>query len=137
MKKISIHFVLYGFLIWLIPFVTSIFIFGLKDQYPLLFSKILTVVLALTTAFFAYRVYSQKHSNFIFNSIILGFFWGFLSIFCDLFAFLGAFGYSLEKYFLEIPLIYLIIPIITILAELLKLSKNKKEPSQILLNIEK
>jgi hypothetical protein len=136
MKKISIQFILYGFLIWLIPFVISIFIFGLKEQYPLLFSKILTVILALVTAFFAHRVYSQKHSNFIFNSIVLGFFWVFLSIFCDLFAFLGMFNYTLERYFLEIPLVYLIIPVITILAEILKLS-NKKEPSQILLNIEK
>jgi hypothetical protein len=105
---------LFGFFIWLIPFVVSVLIFPLRTSQRPLFESIMPVVIAIWTVFFAVVYLLGLESDFQKEGIVIGMAWFFISIFLDLLVFIeGPIKMSLRDYATDIPLTYLMIPTIT------------------------
>jgi hypothetical protein len=105
---------LFGFFIWLIPFVVSVLIFPLRAMQRPLFESIMPVVIAIWTVFFAVVYLLGLESDFQKEGIVIGMAWFFISIFLDLLVFIeGPIKMSLWDYATDIPLTYLMIPTIT------------------------
>jgi hypothetical protein len=105
---------LFGFFIWLIPFVVSVLIFPLQAMQRPLFESIMPVVIAIWTVFFAVVYLLGIKSGFQKEGIVIGMAWFFISIFLDLLVFIeGPIKMSLWDYAMDIPVIYLMIPTIT------------------------
>lgn len=104
--------VLYGFLLWLIPFVVSIVIYPLKETTPALFESIMPVVITVCTVVFVI-LYVEKGQP-LKEGISLGVLWILISIVLDLLLFMeGPMKMSFTDYMADIGLTYLIIPVIT------------------------
>jgi hypothetical protein len=105
---------LFGFLLWLIPFVVSILIFPLRVSQRLLFESIMPVVVVIWTVFFSIMYLSGLKSNFQKAGAFIGLAWLFISIFLDLIFFLeGPMKMPLLDYAMDIGVTYLMIPFIT------------------------
>ena len=105
---------LFGFFIWLIPFIVSVLIFPLRAMQRPLFESIMPVVIAIWTVFFAVVYLLRLESGFQKEGIVIGMAWFFISIFLDLLVFIeGPIKMSLWDYAMDIPVIYLMIPTIT------------------------
>ena len=105
---------LFGFFIWLIPFIVSVLIFPLRTSQRPLFESIMPVVIAIWTVFFAVIYLLGIKSGFQKEGIVIGMAWFFISIFLDLLVFIeGPIKMSLWDYATDIPLTYLMIPTIT------------------------
>jgi hypothetical protein len=105
---------LFGFFIWLIPFVVSVLIFPLRTSQRPLFETIMPVVIAIWTVFFAVIYLSGLKSDFQREGIFIGTAWFLISIILDLLIFVdGPIKMSLWDYATDIGVTYLIIPTIT------------------------
>ena len=107
--------ILYGFLLWLIPFVVSIPIFPLKKAQSPLFETIMPVTLTLCVVFFSVLYFRKMNKGFLSEAIKLGIIWFVLSIIIDLLIFMwGPMKMSFINYMMDIGFTYLIYPIVTI-----------------------
>ena len=105
---------LFGFFIWLIPFVVSVLIFPLRAMQRPLFESIMPVVIAIWTVFFAVIYLSGLKGGFQWDGLFIGMAWFLISIILDLLIFIeGPIKMSLWDYATDIPLTYLMIPTIT------------------------
>jgi hypothetical protein len=108
---------MYGVLLWAIPFVVSIFVFPLRSSDRPLFESIMPVVVVLCVVIFS-ALYFRKwaDSKFISEGIVLGILWLVISLAIDLALFMPEtpMQMSLVDYIKDIGLIYLMIPVITI-----------------------
>jgi hypothetical protein len=105
---------LFGFFIWLIPFIVSVLIFPLRAMQRPLFESIMPVVVAIWTVFFAVFYLLGRKSGFQKEGIVIGLAWFFISIFLDLLIYVvGTMKMSLWDYVTYIPVTYLLIPTIT------------------------
>jgi hypothetical protein len=105
---------LFGFLLWLIPFVVSILIFPLRVSQRPLFESIMPVVIVIWTVFFSIMYLSGLESDFQKAGAFIGLAWLFISIFLDLIFFWeGPMKMSLLDYAMDIGVTYLMIPFIT------------------------
>lgn len=105
---------LFGFLIWLIPFVVSVLIFPLRAMQRPLFESIMPVVIAIWTVFFAVIYLSGLKSDFQKEGIALGVAWLLISIILDQLIFIvGPLKMSLWDYATDIGVTYFMIPTIT------------------------
>ena len=105
---------LFGFFVWLIPFIVSVLIFPLKAVQQPLFESIMPVVIAIWTVFFAVIYLSGLKSDFQREGIFIGTVWFLMSIILDLLIFVqGPIKMSLWDYAMDIPVTYLMIPSIT------------------------
>ncbi len=120
---------LFGFLVWLIPFVVSFFIFGLKTSSPALFESIMPVVVVICTVVFS-TVYLRKvKANFLKEGIVVGIVWLAMSLVLDLLLFMeGPMKMTFADYMMDIGLVYLMIPTITVGFGLL-LGKSARSPT--------
>ncbi len=106
---------LYGFLIWLIPFILSIILFPLHEQERPFFESIMPVALAFITVYFAIKYHKSVESHDSWQEgLLLGLLWMAIAIIIDL----PLFSYILTKmafsdYWKDIGFTYLLIPIIT------------------------
>ena len=105
----------FGFLSWLVVFLASVCLFFLKKENERLFEMLMSFVLtgcavALTTIYFR-----KVRGGFLRAGILLGCAFVCANILCDLpmFSF-GPMEMPLSRYFAEIGLAYLIMPIISI-----------------------
>ena len=107
--------ILYGFLLWLIPFVVSIPIFPLKKSQSPLFETIMPVTLTLCVVFFSVLYFRKMNQGFLSEAIKLGIIWFVISIIIDLLMFMwGPMKMSFINYMMDIGFTYLIYPIVTI-----------------------
>lgn len=108
--------VLYGFLIWLIPFVVSVLIFPIHETNRPFFESIMPVVGTLCTVGFLILYFSRLNARFLRAGVIVGLIWLAISLVIDSFLFLwgGPMQMTLAEYMMDIGLTYLAIPIITI-----------------------
>lgn len=114
MKKYS-KLLLYGFLIWLIPFLVSVLIFPLHQTQRPLFESIMPIVIVACVVFFTVLYFLGVTSGFQMEGARLGVAWLAISIFIDLLLFMeGPMKMPLADYLKDIGLTYLMIPIITI-----------------------
>lgn len=104
----------YGFLIWLIPFLVSFVIFPLRSSNRPLFESIMPVSLVFAVMICSVLYFKKGENQSIYDGIIAGVIWFFISVLIDLLLFLppGPMQMSFLDYITDIGLTYLIIFII-------------------------
>ncbi|MBU0707507.1 hypothetical protein KKG41_04010 [Patescibacteria group bacterium] len=118
---------IYGVLIWIIPFAVSFIIFSLHDDNRALFESIMAVVVTAVTMAFGICYLKKVEGDFLKEGIWLGIIWLVTSLVIDLILFLPESDMHMDfvEYIYDIGITYLIIPIVTIgLASLLKKTKR-------------
>ncbi len=106
---------LYGFLIWLIPFVLSVLIFPIHEQDRPFFESIMPVVLASVTVYFALRYSKTNPIDTLQEGLTLGILWMLICIVIDLPLFsYGPMKMPFVNYWKDIGFTYLLIPVILI-----------------------
>jgi len=106
--------VLFGFLLWLIPFTVSVLIFPLRTSQRPLFESIMPVVIAIWTVFFSILYLSRRNGDFLKEGVFIGLAWLTISIILDLMIFAtGPLKMPLGDYVTDIAVTYLMIPAIT------------------------
>jgi hypothetical protein len=104
----------YGVALWLVPFVVSLLLFGIRENNRALFESLITVVGvagAVTASLLHFRDISKPGMAV---GLEVGVAWAAISIIIDLPIFLGLFGMSLPDYAADIALTYLAFPAITL-----------------------
>ena len=99
---------------WLIPFIASFPIVGLKDTNRALFESIMPVVLTITLIFFSILFFKRVNEDYFKEGIIVGISWFFISLIIDLLLFLpeSPMQMSISEYMIDIGLTYLMIILI-------------------------
>jgi hypothetical protein len=121
---------LYGFLVWLVPFVVGFSIYKpLHEAERNVFEKIMAIALVLTTVVFSNLHFRKLDSRFVREGMLAGVVWMAISLGLDLPMFLwGPMARPLGDYLTDIGMAYLIIPVITIGCGLL-LDRHPREPN--------
>ncbi len=119
---------IYGFLVWLIPFMVAFLIyFPTHESNRALFESIMAVTGTFAVILFSILYFKKIETNFINEGIKIGLIWFAVSLVIDFFMFLpksSPMHLNFSDYMMDIGLSYLGIPIVTIgMAYLLK-SKN-------------
>ncbi len=116
MKMRSIKSTLvYGFLVWLIPFIVGFLLFPIHEFNRILFESIMPVVVTISAVLFTILYFKKQKSDYFKEGISLGITWLIISIVIDLLLFMwGPMKMTFLDYMIDIGLTYLIIPIITI-----------------------
>lgn len=115
----NLKVVLFGFLLWLIPFAVSALIFPLRGLDRPLFESIMPVIIVIWTVFFSIiyltsKNLSGKKGHLLAESAKIGLVWLVMSIVLDLMIFIqGPLKMSLWDYTTDIAFTYLMIPTIT------------------------
>ena len=113
MKRYS-KIVLFGFLVWLIPFIVSFAVFPLKKSMNPLFETIMAVVVTLVGVIFVYLYFKKVELNFFKEGILFGLVLFVMSIVIDLLLFMwGPMKMTFGNYMMDIGLTYLIYPIVS------------------------
>lgn len=108
--------ILFGFFVWLVPFIVSFFMYPLKTAGNPLFESVMPVIIALITVVLAGIYLKNAEGDLLREGILIGVVWFLMSVIIDLFLFLppSPMQMSITSYFTDIGITYLIIPIITI-----------------------
>ena len=108
--------ILFGFFVWLVPFIVSFFMYPLKTAGNPLFESVMPVIITLITVFLAGSYLKNAEGDLLREGILIGVVWFLMSVIIDLFLFLppSPMQMSITGYFTDIGITYLIIPIITI-----------------------
>ncbi|MDP3034702.1 MAG: hypothetical protein Q8M97_06275 [Methanobacteriaceae archaeon] len=112
----NLKIILYGFLVWLIPFAISFVVFPLKTSMRPLFESIMPLVLSMVVITLAYYYLKDLESDFVKEGFFMGILWFIINITIDLFMFMPAspMQMSFADYMMDIGLIYVMIPVITL-----------------------
>jgi hypothetical protein len=112
----NLKIVLYGFLVWLIPFAISFVVFPLKTSMRPLFESIMPLVLSIVVITLAYYYLKNLDSDFVKEGLIIGISWYIINIVIDLFMFMptSPMQMSFPDYMMDIGLTYVMIPIMTL-----------------------
>jgi hypothetical protein len=111
MKKL-LKTILFGFLLWLTVFVTSVIIFPLKQSNPPFFETLIAIILSTLTILFGHLFFKSEVLT-LKRCITVGLIWATVNIVVDLPLFsYGPMKKPLTDYMTDIGLTYLIIPII-------------------------
>ena len=114
MKSLKLA-LLYGFLLWLIPFVVAILIFPIRTSSRALFESIMPVVLTACVVLFLNLYFRRLEAGFLKEGTMLGVIWFVISLGLDLLMFMwGPMKMTFAEYMMDIGLTYLIFPIVTI-----------------------
>ncbi|MCL5011198.1 MAG: hypothetical protein M1127_03270 [Patescibacteria group bacterium] len=105
---------IFGFLVWVIPFAVGFMAFSLRESNRPLFESIMSVVLAGCIVLFSVLFFKKAQSTSTTEGLKLGLIWLVISLVIDLLMFMqGPMKMPLGNYIADIGLTYLMIPIIT------------------------
>jgi hypothetical protein len=108
----------YGALIWFVTFAASFVIYPLKtNSYAApLFESVIAVTLAALTVLFALKYFKRIEQDYLNEGILIGVLWLAMNVIIDLPLFLldSPMKMTIERYFMDIGVTYLMIPVITI-----------------------
>jgi hypothetical protein len=105
---------LYGLLIWVVPFVLAILIYPVREVDRPLFESAMPVALAAIVVFAAVRYFGAHPATSVWSGVVLGLWWAAMSVVLDLALFvLGPIQMPLLDYAKDIALTYMLIPVIT------------------------
>jgi hypothetical protein len=112
----NLKIVIFGVLVWLIPFLVSFLIFPLKTSMEPLFESIMSIILTLMVVTLSYYYLKNIKVNLVKEGIIIGTVWFVINIAIDLVMFLppSPMQMSFADYMMDIGLTYVMIPVITI-----------------------
>ncbi len=107
---------LFGLLIWLVPFVVAVVIFPLRESARPLFESIMPVTVTAICVVCAVLYLQQCQGGYVRAGVRAGLLWFAMSILIDapLMLFAGPMKMTIGEYFADIGLTYLIIPLITV-----------------------
>jgi len=108
--------ILYGVLVWLVPFIVSFFIYPLKTAGNPLFESIMPLIITLMVVTISYQYLKNLKTDIIREGILIGVSWFVISIAIDLVLFLppSPMQMNLTSYMEDIGVTYIMIPMITI-----------------------
>ncbi len=102
---------LFGFLVWLVPFLVSFLVFPLKLSQPALFESVMSVVVTLCAVVFSLLYFDGTGNASLALGVVVGIAWLAVSIVLDLLFFvIGPIKMTLPDYMMDIGTTYLIIP---------------------------
>jgi hypothetical protein len=106
----------YGLLVWLIPFAVAFAIFPLRESNRPLFESIMPVAVAAAVTGFAVRYFGGVTTAFAREGLRLGLLWLLISVAIDapLMLFGGPMRMSVGDYVADIAVTYLVMPAITV-----------------------
>jgi len=112
----NLKIILFGFLVWLIPFLVAFVIFPLRTSMRPLFESIMPLTLTIVVIILAYYYLKNIEVDFVKEGVIIGIVWFIIDIAIDLVMFLPAspMQMSFADYMMDIGLTYVMIPVITI-----------------------
>jgi hypothetical protein len=112
----NLKIVLFGVLVWLVPFLVSFVVFPLKESNRALFESIMPLVLTVVVTTLTYYYLKNINSEYLKNGLLIGGVWYMVSIAIDLFMFMPAspMHMSFGDYMMDIAITYVIIPVITV-----------------------
>ena len=112
----NLKIVLFGLLVWLIPFMVSFFIYPLKTPMYSLFESIMSVLIAVAAVIFSYFYFKDIGANFVREGVVTGIVWFIIAIMIDLVMFMPAspMHMNFTEYMMTVGVKYLIIPVVTI-----------------------
>lgn len=114
MRK-TLRIMLFGFLMWLIPFIVSFPIFTLRESNRPLFESIMPVVVTICVVFLAILYLRKTGAGFLKEGLIIGIVWYLICIIIDLLMFMwGPMKMTFGRYMADIGLTYVIIPTVTV-----------------------
>jgi hypothetical protein len=114
MKSIKLA-VLYGFLLWLIPFIVAFLIYPIRENNYPFFETIMPVTLAVFVVLFAILYMKNVSDGYIGEGVKIGIIWFLMSLVIDLLMFMwGPMKMPFADYMMDIGLTYLIFPIVTV-----------------------
>lgn len=107
--------ILFGVMIWLIPFIVAFIAFPLKESWRSLFESVMPLTLSIVVVACAERYFSLVKTAFLKEGIRLGVLWLAISVVIDLPLMLNPpINYTLVEYAADIGLTYLMMPAITV-----------------------
>ncbi len=105
---------LYGLIIWVIPFIVAFMIFPLRESWRALFESIMPLVVTLATVSCGVVYFKKVEKDFLKEGVVVGVLWLLMSVIIDLPLMLSnPINMTLVDYMADIGLTYLIIPAIT------------------------
>jgi len=111
------HFIkalLFGLIVWAIPFIVAMVIYPLHEIERPLFESIMPVAVALGASVFAVLYFNSIEMEFLKEGFYLGVFWFVICIGIDLLMFSwGPMKMNFADYIKDIGITYLMIPVIT------------------------
>ena len=108
---------LYGFLSWLIPFVSAFFFYSGQGELAIdifLFKSIMIVVGSISAAFLLVSYFKKINGNYFKEGVVVRISWFAINIILDILILLPMSGMSFPDYFAQIGLRYLAIPAFSI-----------------------
>ena len=120
MKKMNKHIrnILYGFLVWLIPFVASFFFYSKEGGLTIdifLFKSIMIVVGSISAAILLVSYFKKIGTAYLKEGITVGLTWFGINILLDLLVLIPMSGMSVADYFTQIGIRYLVMPVMSIM----------------------
>jgi hypothetical protein len=108
--------ILFGLLIWLIPFAVAFVIFPLRESSRPLFESIMPVSVAGATVLFGVLYFRHVAGDYVRQGILIGVIWLVMFLLIDMPLMLlgGPMQMTLWEYISDIGITYLMIPAITI-----------------------
>ncbi len=106
--------VLYGFLLWLIPFIVAMLIFPIHDTNRPLFESIMPVVIAVCMVGLINFYFGRIEKATLWTGLVVGLIWYAVNVGLDLLMFMwGPMKMSFGEYMSDIGVTYIMIPVIT------------------------
>lgn len=121
--------ILFGFLVWLMPFIVAFLIFPIHESHRPLFESIMPLVITISVVVFSYLYFKNVDKNIKAEGAKLGIIFLLISLIIDLIVFMpnSPMHMNLLEYINDIGLTYLMIPVITIgMGYAINREKNKK-----------
>jgi ABC-type tungstate transport system substrate-binding protein len=119
--------IIFGFLVWAIPFAVAFMIFGIRESNRPLFESMMPVVLTGCAVLFSVLYFKKADKTSTTEGLKLGLIWLVISLIIDLGMFMqGPMKMPLVDYIADIGFTYLIIPIITVGSACLRQKQTKE-----------
>lgn len=111
----NVKIVLFGLLLWLIPFLVSLVVFPLKESNRALFESIMPLVLTIVAIKLSYYYLRKIRTGYLKEGLMIGLIWYIMMVAIDLIMFLpqSPMHMNLTDYMMDIGITYLIVPVIT------------------------
>ncbi|MDY6964723.1 MAG: hypothetical protein SVM80_01960 [Halobacteriota archaeon] len=107
---------LFGFLIWLIPFIVSVLIYPIHDTNRALFESIMPLTGTASLVLLLVLYFGKVQSDFLKEGVIVGVIWFAISLVIDLILFIpeSPMHMTFGDYMMDIGITYFSIPIICV-----------------------
>ena len=107
-----LRIVLFGVLVWAIPFVLGMLLFPLQTRSPELFNTLMSVAVCAAGSGIGLLLMKKQTEHTRNNAILIGFKWAAICIIIDLPIFMLGLDMGIQHYLSDIGMTYLMLPII-------------------------